>query len=506
MFTPRLESHPRPLAPLLLAFLALGACSSTSQSTPHVRIDSPPVTAKVEEPEDNLLASVTIAARPATLAVDGDLTEWALPAPGPAAGPSGGAAPKTPRDPQEPASRVTVAMSSAGLALAGEMSTAHEKGFWVAVLFGMPEVPAIGYWQRGGGVAPLDCDEERMTPDELAECKALVDAHESFAAEHVARFQSHYFVSPTGVSVERSGVLTPVVGAQVAFKPSGQGLRVEATLPSKALPRTQQAPLSSFHAYVRGGEPSKAPHLPSEEWSSLTLPQPVGFEPHAALREVVFGAAERHPPYKPFSMSYQPGDGLEVEDIDYASSTHLLSASEILYSKQVQSGDLEVGFAYTGKPTMGVGWTSVVSIYKGEPLAVVDLTGSALGVVKRGEDVHAFSWATWENDDGATSWSSWGIVAFGPFGVPDPDIMDDIPQVSVLVGPVESHSPDFSTFGITGALWDHETSTLGATLQATWKWDPKTKRYTASVKDLFPSAKKPPKPAQPPKAPKPPKK
>ena len=138
----------------------------------------------------------------------------------------------------------------------GEMSTAHEKGFWVAVLFGMPEVPAIGYWQRGGGVAPLDCDEERMAPDELAGCKALVRAHGSFAARHGARFQSHYFVSPTGISVERSGVLTPVVGAQVAFKPAGQGLRVEATLPPKALPRTQQAPLSSFHAYVRGGGPS----------------------------------------------------------------------------------------------------------------------------------------------------------------------------------------------------------------------------------------------------------
>ncbi len=502
MLTRRLESHPRALAPLLLATLALGACSSTSQSTPQVRIDSPSATAKVEEPADNLLASITIAARPAGLAVDGDLTEWgALPAPSMAADPAGAIRPKSSRSPEVPSSRVAVALSSAGLALAGEMSTSHAKGFWMALLFDMPDVPSIGYWQRGGGVAPLFCDEESMAPDSFAECKALVDAHEQFAGEHVARFQGHYFVSPSGISVERSGVVTPIQGAQVAFKPAGQGFHVEATLPPKALPRTQQAPLTSFNACVRGGEPSKAPHLQPEEWSALTPPDPVGFEPHAALREAAFAAAMRHPPYKPFSMSYQPGDGMEVEDLDYASSTHLLSTSEILYSKQIQSGDLEVGFVYTGKPAMGVGWASLVSIYKGEPIAVMDLTGSPLGVVKRGEDVHAFSWATWENDDGPTSWSSWGVVAFGPFGVPDIDIMDDIPQTSVLVGPLESHSPDFSTLGIAGSTWDHETSTLGTAIEATWKWDPKTRRYTASVKELSPSAKK-----KPPKAPKPPKK
>jgi hypothetical protein len=512
MLTARLRSRP-PVLPLLvaaLAAIAAAACSSASQTTPQVRIDAPVASSGAEEPSDNLLVTIAIAPHPPRFAVDGDLDEWGeWPEPVPAAGPSDSASPRpakspprTPRHSAEPSSRVVLAMDEGGLALAGEMSPSHAKGFWITLVLDMPQVPSIGYWNMSGGVTPIYCDDESMGADDLAECKALIVAHESFESEHIGRFQADYFVSPAGITARRDGKLSPVFGAQVVFKPAARGFHVEATLPAKGLPRTQQAPLDNFRACARGGELARPPALPPEEWSTLSLPRPVGFEPYAALRALAFEAAMRRPPFKPFSMSYQPGDGLEVEDLHYESSTRLLASSETLYSKQIAKGDLEVGFVYTGKAERGVGWTSFVSIHKGTPLVVMDLTGPPLGVVQRGDEVHAFAYATAEADDGMTSWSSWGVVAFGPDGAPREDLVDEVPQMGLLVGPLPAHAPDFSTFSVAGTAWDFDSGSPGPTIEATWKWDPKKKRYTATVKDLSPGGKKPARPQKAAKAPK----
>lgn len=491
-------ARPALVQPVLALVVALGpaACSSAPQPTPQVRIEPRPPAAKVEPPADNLLASVTIARRPEKLVVDGDLAEWgALPAPAPRDGASTSASPRPEplRRAEEPSSRVALAVSSDGLAIAGEMSPSHAKGFWVTVVFDMPDVPPIGYWQRGGGVSPLYC-YEGMDPDALAECKTLQEKHETFESEHLAFFEGVYFISPAGVSLTRFGkVVLPVDGAQVAFKPTDTGFRVEATLPAKSLPRTQQAPLESLRAFARGGEPGKPPQVPIEEWSDLVLPEPVGFEPYADLRAAVFAAAMRRPLYKPFSMSYQPGEGLEVSDLVYATSTDLHESPQILYSKQAVLGDLEVGYAYTGTSPMGVGWTSVVSLHKGAPVAVMDLTGSPRGVVQRDGELHAFAYSSWENEDGLTSWAGWEAVAFGPDGAPVPDILEEA-HLPPLVGPIESHAPDFSTFSILATVWDHETGSPGARMELEWKWDAKAHRYALKAKELSPAAsKKPPK-------------
>lgn len=210
------------LAPALLAVFA---CSSAGPSgTPQVRIDSLPPAA-AEEPAGNLLASVTVTARPEELVVDGDLSEWLpfpdpVPPAGPPAAPLSQPAPKRPV--AVPSSRLAIAITPAGLALAGELSPSLAEGFWLTILLDVPELPSIGKWVSPGAYFPLYCSGD-LDMDELVECKQLLENHYRLAAEHAARFEAHYRIRPSGVAVHRDGALTPVEGAQVEFRPAAKG-------------------------------------------------------------------------------------------------------------------------------------------------------------------------------------------------------------------------------------------------------------------------------------------
>ncbi len=483
MRTAHLEHPIRPRrsspASALLAALTVGACSPAAPTTPLVRIDSPSSSADAEEPTGNLLATITVTARPDKLVVDGHLGEWiTLPDPVPPAGP-----PSTPlsprpagRPPEKPTSHVAVAITPDGLAVAGELSASLAEGFWLALVLDVPEVPSVGYWLSEGGYAPLSC-HDGMEPEERAACDALMEDHERLVIEHPARFQGHYFISPAGVSVHRNGALTPVEGAQVAFQHAGKGFRAEATIPPKGLPRTQQAPLATFHACARGTPDSKPPILQPEDWSTLTLTVPVGFEPHAALRERVFAFGQLLITDKPFCLSYQPGDGLEMEDLVHGTSTSLRAVKKTLYSKLATMGDVEVGAVHAGTPGRSVvPWTTLVSFHKGAFRAIAQLDGSLRGLVQRDGELHAFTWVAWQGDD-PFGWSMWSALAFGPDGAPRDNVIESHVATSALLAPEPSHAPDFSTFAITAQPWDLKTQKPGAPSEITWTWDAGAKRY-----------------------------
>jgi hypothetical protein len=502
MRTAHLEHPLRPrrssLAPALLAVLgvlAVGACSPAAPTTPLVRIDSPPASAGAEEPTGNLLATITVTARPENLVVDGHLGEWlTLPDPvSPAGPPTPPLSPRPSKRPvEEPSSHVAVAVTPAGLAVAGELSASLAEGFWLALVLDVPEVPSVGYWLSNGGYSPLSC-HDGMEPEERAACDKLIEDHERLVIDHPARFRGHYFISPAGVSVHRNGVLTPVDGAQVAFQRAGAEFRAEATIPPKGLPRTQQAPLSTFHAYARGAPASKPPILQPEDWSTLTLTVPVGFEPHAALRERVFAFGQLLITDKPFCLSYQPGDGLEVEDLVHETSTSLRAVKKTLYSKLATMGDVEVGAVHAGTHGRSfVPWTTLVSFHKGAFRAIAQLDGSLRGLVQRDGELHAFTWAAWQGDD-PFGGSMWSVLAFGPDGAPRDQIIDSHVATSALLAPEPSHAPDFSTFAITAQPWDLKTLKPGVPSEITWTWDAAAKRYKPSLRPLKKAPKAPKK-------------
>lgn len=476
------------LTSALLAALSVSACSSPGPTVaPQVRIDSLPPAAP-EEPEGNLLASVTVTARPAKLVVDGDLSEWPpFPDPLLLAGPE----PVLPRQrtpkppvPKVPSSRLAVAITPAGLALAGELSPSLAESFWLTIVLDVPELPSIGKWVPPGHHFPLYCSGD-MDTDELVECRQLLENRDRLAAEHAARFQGHYHIRPSGVSVHRDGSLTPVEGAQIAFQSAGRGGRVEITIPPRGLPRTQQAPFRTFHAHARGAPASKPPVVSFEESSAFTLPVPAGFEPHAALRESVFAAGQQVSTEKPFSLSYQPGDGLEIEDIVHETSTSLRQEEKILYSKQASMGDVEVGWVHTGTPLRpGVAWTSVISLLRGAPVAITNLEGSAAGAVQRDGEILAF--ATWSSvtEEPEMRMARWDVVAIGPDGAHRTDVVDAVPETDSIVDARHAHAPDFSTLTITGRKWDSSKGAAGPGIDITWTWDPKAKRYRPKVSTL----------------------
>ena len=476
--------------------LLAAACASTPAVTPHVRVDPPPA-ADVEEPAGNALVSIAITRRPGALAVDGDLAEWGtFPPPAPKGGltPPSRPPPKKASE-QAPSSRLAVAMTSDGLALAGELSPSLAGGFWLTIVLDVPDVPPIGYWLPSGGISPIVCIGSEPGEGGVEDCEKLLADHEAFSEQHAARFQADYFIGPGGVSVSRAGATKKVDEAQAVFKPSGKGFHVELTLPPKALPRTYQAPLVTFTAHARGGSPEKPPVAPPpEEWSSLSPPEPVGFEPFAALRAKVFESVGTQMYYKPWSISYQPGEGLPLEDLTYDSSFSLLPTKHLLYSKQATLGDVEIGFVYTGSHPLGAGWTSVLTSLAGEPLHVVDVPGRDPHVVERDGELHVVSMATWESDDTPTSSALWSVYAVGPGALPREDVLEYAPLPDQWVAPLPTHSPDFSTLTITGSRWDPVTQLPGAPLEATWKWSPKTRIYEVKVKEgSAPPPKKPKK-------------
>lgn len=314
--------------------------------------------------------------------------------------------------------------------------------------------------------------------------------------------RSHTFKVLGDAAMLRSAVkATAVRGAEqavtVTLEAGKVGFAAEASLPVRGLPRTLQAPVEHFTGYaaaVRGPTP---PASPTAEPVWFDTPAPVGFEPHAELRASVFQQAQRrlsYSGYKPFGISYQPGDDLEVEDCLYVGGDSQVVGTErkILYSKQMTMGDLEVGYAYTGTagPSAAV-LTSAISLHKGKPVGTVDLFGEPKGIVQRDGEVHVITYLLESFVDSPGESGEWSAVAFGPDGAPREEIVERAPRTSWgFLSVVESSAPDFSTFGLS-AVTMSDQHVPGDTVELTWTYDKKERLYRVSVKE--PSAAGPKK-------------
>lgn len=475
--------HLLPLGPLLLA------CSPAAP--PETRVPtgagtaSASATAQAPAPKKILRGSVVALDVPAQLVIDGDLREWGSLTPPPPA-PKKGGAKEAPPPPPPASDQLAIALGPNGATIAAEVTAEMGDGFVMSLALDPPDVPSIGYMMRGGGVMPLPCmmDDDQSPPAEQAECKALVAAHDAFSAAYLARFRAHYRVDRQGISILNNGAWAPVAGAKVAARPKDKGFTLEASLPAKALPRTVQAPVERLQARMDSLDGTNVPVPQMEEWTPLLLPEPTGFAPHAELRALVFAAAHEREIYgKAFSISYQPGDDLDLEDVNYqGGTTQVGSEHQILYSKQATLGDLEVGYAYRGTPHAGGEWITVISQVKGKPVGHVFMPGTAQGIVERDGELHVFTHLLQTNDSGPGESHEWSVVAVDKEGQFNEDLMDPLQGVMGWTTALPLNNEDFSMFSISGAtLTPNEEP--GPSLEALWKYDKKKHRYLLKVRE-----------------------
>lgn len=470
-----------PLGPLLMACSPAAPIETRVPTGPGTASAS--ATAEAPAPRKPTQGSVVAAEVPAKLVIDGDLGEWGSSSESsPAPKKEGGGEAAAPSN-----DHLAIALGPSGATIAAEVTAEMGDGFVMSLALDPPDVPSIGYMMRGGGVMPLPCmmDDEQSASDEMAECKALVAAHEKFSDAYLARFRAHYRVDRQGISILTGGAWTPVAGAKVAARPRGKGFSLEASLPSKSLPRTVQAPVERLQARMDSLDGTKVPVPQMEEWSPLLLPEPVGFEPHADLRALVFAAAHEREIYgKAFSISYQPGDDLDLEDVNYqGGTTQVGSEHEILYSKQATLGDLEVGYAYRGTPHGGGEWVTVIALVKGKPVGHVFMAGTAQGIVERDGELHIFTHLLQTNDSGPGESHDWSVVAVDKEGHFNEDVMDPLQGIMGWMTAIPLSSADFSMFSIDGTTLTTNDEP-GTNLEALWKYDKKKRRYVLKMKEM----------------------
>ena len=447
-------------------------------------------------------------APPADLHIDGDLGEWGTldadpppvmaearnvepPASPPTALPLATDAP--PADaPPAPASHVAVALGPDGLSAAGRLRGDGKDGVWLTLDFGAPELPPIGYFERGGGVREITCEGnpysgEPLGADEQASCRATLKAHTDWVAAETDRYVARYRVTARGVERERGGKLEPVVGAELGWQAEADGARFELRLPPLGLPRTTQAPLESAQAAaaVLGDAPPVIGHGDDEavpaSAAPLTPEPPVDFEPHGALRRYLFGAL---PPargfWPPFIASYQPGEGVEMERVAYAADGMALETQrDVLFAPLAEVGGLRL------LQVLSDGGLVLVPHPGSEP-ELVSLDGASIvASEKRGQGLHVIAFGQWTETDSWCESARWVVYEFRPDGTYEGNLVMPVENENTCWETVASaHDEKFTTLTLKGHARDFDASGESKPVPqtVTWRWNASGEAYVGKAR------------------------
>ncbi|MFT3771201.1 MAG: hypothetical protein QM820_37780 [Minicystis sp.] len=489
----------RPLircTPLLVMVLA--ACAPPPPAPPPPVVIAPPppaaTTATPAPPPDPAIASVVAVRAPAQLVLDGDVAEWGSLLP-PIAPPKADDAPPKPTgekaapppdpNPRDAASHVAIAVSAEGARIAADLGEAARDGIWLGIGGAVPDVPPIGDWQRGGGVREFNCDVNLGTgepnpPETKAACQRVLDQHAAFVAAHEARFRVFYRIDRQGVRLAKDdGTLASIDGAQAIFKQGPKGATVEASLPLKAFPRVTDAPLASLRFVARAATTAKPPVIAAETWVWLDLPDPIGFEPLAAIRAGAFEMMRTRGSLGPTGLSYHPADPLHVETVSYDrglyDTSHVRAFEGRLYEKQAAIGEVEVGHvsAYND-------WIAVLR--KGKLVDLLDLPGALRGVIERDGELHVIGYSQYTATDIWADQASWSVMAIKPDGTHRDDIVDHGVGNLAWSEVSEFHDKALTRFGVRG--WTDRMSGKPEGIEITWTWSPTAKMYTGKQRSI----------------------
>lgn len=318
------------------------ATSAAPSASPSAVASSGPATPPPLTPDPSAITITTIKV-PLALNVDGDPSEW---------GALDVLLTQTDKPQRRGPSHVAVALDEKALHLAGSVSGAAKSGFTIALRFGAPDLPSIGFPQRSGGVMSIgDCTEEvpgLSLP--IDECKKVQAAYDAYVAADAARYTRVLFVDEKGITSTGAAISKLLATAKFKSKPTADGFTFEADLPVGALPRTQSPAIEGVDLAARVG--TGAP--PNDAFYGASFTSPVSFDPHRAAREwaLQFG---RVGGLGMTVVSWQPGDFGKIEVIDRGASGLTLEATErALYTKLGGDAKLEFGLVHVAAPTVVV--------------------------------------------------------------------------------------------------------------------------------------------------------
>ncbi|WP_437574243.1 hypothetical protein [Sorangium sp. So ce887] len=442
---------------------------------PAPAVVAPPAAAPRPSPRVSVKTEARV---PERFALDGDVTEWGslVPSPPRTPRPAQGQSPPPSPGALDAPSHVVVVLSSAGVTLAAELDEGSQDGIWLGIGFGVPELPPIGYFQRGGGVTPLNCETdmggEPLPAEVQKDCNETLERHAAFTAGHEARFERFFRLDRGGLSViGEDGERRLVDGAKAAVKGGDGKLTIEATLPTSALPRASSAPIDGIRLLARAADAPRPPAPADEAWVWLAVPEPVSYEPFANLRALAFQSPEM---IGRVAMSYQPGDPLGLEIIGYSrgsDGTALEPGYQGLYSPLFTMGDIEVGELFLRRPAL-------VILRKGEVVDTIETSGAPTGFVVRKKELHVFFYDRYTSTDIWAESASWRVIGVKPSGE-YADILEHSEDNRPWADDVEEfHSTSFDRFGIRGTrvLPESEGEAKRA-VEITWRYDAPTGVY-----------------------------
>jgi hypothetical protein len=495
-------------APLLIPLAAL-ACSGTPPPPaplPPIVAAAPSAAPPSAPKADPAAASVVAVRAPAHLVLDGDLAEWgsilppvpppsATPAPAPPDAGAPDAGPPPDPNPRDAPSHVAVAITPEGALIAGHLAGEAQGGVWLVVDTGAAPLAPLGSYARWGVQSWVECmgrpGDEEYDPDKDPGCQAVKERADQVVKDHERRFRRVYRIDRQGiVAVQDGGKLVAVEGAKVASRPAPGGVTIEASLPAKALPRVAEAPWVDIALGAHAARAEAPPANGSFPLVSFDLPEPVAFEPWAALRAQLFDV-ELHTATPP-GLSYQPGDPLHIESMVYPGETErgwLVPSEAPIYVKQGSIGGAEVGFVASRSLYAAV-------LNKGKLVDLFRVVGKVMGLVERDGELHLLSCSIEVQTDSWTTWAVWSVLAIAPDGTVRTEVVETAPGEFNWDEVREHHDKALATFGFRGRTRRFDGSEEGRWYDVTWRWDRRARTYTGQRREVPAPPKPPKKPAK----------
>ncbi len=459
-----------------LALLGCGAAPAATAEAPR-----PP---EPEAPAPIPPLHVSAIRAPDRVAIDGDLVEW----------------------PSLSPNEVGVAVSSRALHVVARLAGDAPTGAWLGIDGGAPFIPKMGVVIRGDQIdSDIECDFERVElaeaahergkpnpPEVVAACQADLQRYADLKASFTARFTRLLRVDREGVRVAAGEKLSPIEGAKVVVKPGEGELVVEAELPLRVLPRLSEAPLKSLSLIARPASGALADLPAASEWTSVKLPEPVGFEPWPALRAFAMQRQSEGHDHTGFTsihnqgraQSYSPGEP-SIESLVYGASYMVVGPQVTPLHEEINTfGELSVGKVPSVPEDAAAARDGLAISKNGNLLDVFELRGEIQGSIVRGGELHVVSYAEreWDTGMGMDSFAAarWSVVAVRADGthrdVPLDELMP-LEGAEALVRIVRETLPgkDLDGFGV---IIEHEKHRF----QLTWRWDEKRGRYAGKKK------------------------
>ncbi|MDI1477566.1 hypothetical protein [Polyangium sp. y55x31] len=386
---------------------------------------------------------------PANPLIDGDIAEWGSLLPqAPVEKPS----PADP-NPRDAPSHLAFALTKDGAFVAADLAELSKDGIWLAFGFS-PSTPAPS---------------------------SGVEAHE-------ARFERMFRLDKKGLfQVSESGALVPVPSSVTAMAFTPRGMTIEARIPVAAYPRASAAPIAAARVQAIAATTSAPPKIDRAKWIDVAAPEPVEFEPHAALRVAVYrqNLAER----RPFGLSYSPADPDRIETSRHPGkdTSSVVTSESLLYVPERRLGDVEIGHTSAVLPS--------IAIFKGgefvDLVDVADIGEEPMGIVERNKQIHVFSYSQTDTLDAAGTQAGWSVLAVDEYGTVLYPFNGET-GVGRWEKVYEIHSDKFDWFGMRGVPREYADEETPRAIEILWRFDKQFGGYMPTTRPL--ATLPPPKP------------